>query len=61
MKAVCKWEDMADNDRRPSDDQKKVLLEQLEIIERKVRKHELRHLALVEGQAAGFRKLIESL
>ena len=61
MEALCKWEDEADNERRPSLDQKKLLLEQLEIIERRVAKRELKSLALREGQAAQCRELIKSL
>lgn len=61
MEARCKWEDEADNDREPSANQKKLLLEQLEIVEGKIAKRGLKSLALQEGQAAECRKLIEHL
>jgi transcriptional regulator with XRE-family HTH domain len=61
MNASCRWEDVADKERTPSNDQKKLLLEQLEIIEKRIRKRELKSLALEDGQAAQCRKLIESL
>ena len=60
-KALCDWEDVADKERRPSDDQKKLLLKELENIENKVAKGELKNLALVKGQAEQRRKLIEKL
>ena len=61
MKASCRWEDVADKERKPADDQKTLLLEQLEIIQSKLGKRELKSLALDEKQAAECRRLIESL
>jgi CTP synthase len=55
------WEDVADKKRKPSDDQKRLLLDQLEIIKNKLGKRELKSLALDEKQAADCRRLIESL
>lgn len=61
IKASYRWEDVADKARKPSDDQKKLLLDQLEIIEKKLGKRELKGLALDEKQAVDCRRLIESL
>jgi transcriptional regulator with XRE-family HTH domain len=61
MKASCRWEDMADKERKPADDQKKLLIDQLKVIGEKLGRRELKSLALTEAQAAECRKLIESL
>ncbi len=61
MEATCEWEDEADSGRTPSNDQKRMLLDQLLDIEKRIRKRELKSLALHEGQPAQYRRLIESL
>ena len=61
MNAICQWEDIADKERKESENQKEELLKELEVIEKKVSKGELRNLALEKGQAAECSKLIEKL
>lgn len=61
VEAPCEWEDVADSERTPSNDQKKLLLEQLEIIKRRIGKKELKNLALTEKQSAECHWLIEKL
>lgn len=61
LKASCEWEDVADNERVESNNQKADLLRELKIIEDKVAKGQLRNLALEKGQAAECRRLIEML
>ncbi len=61
MKAECQWEDVADNERQESENQKEDLLREFKIIEEKVFKNELRYLALEKEQAAECRRLIELL
>ena len=61
MNALCQWEDAADKERMESENQKEDLLRELEVIEKKVAKGQLRNLALERGQAAECSKLIEKL
>jgi len=61
MNAICQWEDAADRERKESENQKEELLRELEVIEKKVAKDELKNLALEEDQVTKCRKLIEKL
>ncbi|MGA2915965.1 MAG: hypothetical protein ABSE89_08080 [Sedimentisphaerales bacterium] len=61
MNASCQWEDIADKERKVSDNQKQLLLKELKVIEGKVIKGELKNLALERGQALECYNLIEKL
>ncbi|MCP4608866.1 MAG: helix-turn-helix transcriptional regulator [Planctomycetes bacterium] len=61
LKALCRWEDVADNERVVSENQKADLTREFRVIEEKVTKGQLRNLALEKGHAAECRRLIEML
>lgn len=59
--ANCLWEDVADDQRSESDDQKADLLRELEMIEQSLKNGGLRNLELTADQARACRELIEKL
>jgi transcriptional regulator with XRE-family HTH domain len=61
LKALRNWEDVADNEREESKNQKEDLLRELKVMEEKVTKDKLRNLELEKGQAADCRGLIAKL